>query len=302
MKKSLFFVIALPLSIILASCDGPKTNENEDGQAPEPETDLAGTTEAQEAAFPWDFPENIKNEGLAEGQTILSIHSFYPDALKESDDPANETYIFYNGKLTSVGDTKSTVYSFGEEAEMPNSLLIPIPEGQTAQKGDIVLTWWQSGSGMERALVTDAKDPTSPKVDYLDLSFKEDGKGFAQDHADEQIKPNSFVVLKDGAWQPGAQIVVTGDGSYEAAILVNCTDDLVLAKCFAGKIKTFKRSDCKIVPLNQNLKVGDQVRAIFTSSYKDGYTITKIDENVGRVWVEGSFGNEILSILEVYKE
>ena len=304
MKKSLFFAIALPLSMILASCDGPKTtDETETGtDAALPETGAPETTEAQEAAFPWDFPENIKNEGLAEGQTILSIHSFYPDALKESDDPANETYIFYNGKLTSVGDTKSTVYSFSEEVEMPNSLLIPIPEGQTAKKGDIVLTWWQSGSGMERALVTDAKDPASPKVDYLDLNYKDDGTGFAQDHADEQIKPNSFVVLKDGEWQPGAQIVVTGDGSYEAGILISCTKDKVLAKCFAGKINTFKKSDCKIVPLNQSLKVGDQVRAIFTSSYKDGYTITKIDENVGRVWVEGSFGNEILSILEVYKE
>ena len=80
-------------------------------------------------------------------------------------------------------------------------------------------------------------------------------------------------MLKDGEWQPGAQIVVTGDGSYEAGVLVNCTDDKVLLKGFAGKIKVFKRSACKVVPLKQNLKVGDEVYAIFTSSYKAGYKI-----------------------------
>jgi len=284
----------------LASCGGPKPEETELGQEGTTETEVTETP--QEAGFPWDFPEGVKNAGLAEGQTVLSVHSFYPNAIKEAENPAEETYIFYNAKLASVGETTSKVLHFGDEVEMPNSLIIPIPQGQTAKKGDIVLTWWQSGSGMERALVTDATDPTSPKVDYLDLSYEDDGSGFAQDHADEQIKPNTFVVLKDGEWQPGQQIVVTGDGSYESGTLVNCTDDKVLMEGFGGKIMVYNRPDCKIVPLNQNLKVGDQVRAIFTSSYKDGYTIKKIDENVGRVWVEGSLGEDIVSILEVYKE
>ena len=106
--------------------------------------------------------------------------------------------------------------------------------------------------------------------------------------------------MKDGEWQPGAQIIV--DGSYEAGTLLCATDEDVLMLCFAGKIKAYYRSDCKVVPLNQGLKVGDEVRATFTSSYSDGYKITKIDESIGRVWVEGSFGNEVKSILEVYKE
>ena len=307
MKKTLLFAIALPLAVTIAGCGNSTPKENKDKeetpevQQAEPEA-VEVVEEVKEPAFPWDFPEGNTNEGLEEGQSALSIHTFYPKKLKESDNPANETYIFYKTTVASVGETKSIVKDFGSDVEMPNSLIIPLPGGQTTKKGDILLTWWQTGSGMQRAIVTDASKPDAPKVDYLDLSYKDDGKGFANEHANEQILPNTFTVLKDGEWQPGAQIVVTGDGSYEAGILVSCTDDKVLLKGFAGKIKVFKRSACKVVPLKQNLKAGDEVYAIFTSSYKAGYKIKKVDEKIGRVWVEGPFGDNIVNILEVYKE
>ena len=305
MKKNLLLAIAIPFALTMVGCGNstPKENKNDNTEVQQPETEVVEVQEeVKEPVFPWDFPEGVKNEGLEEDQSALSIHTFYPKKLQESDNPANETYIFYNTTVKSVGETTSMVSDFGSEVEMPNALIIPLPGGQKAKKGDILLTWWQSGSGMERAIVTDTSNPESPKVDYLDLSYKDDGTGFAQDHANEQIKPNTFTVLKDGEWQPGAQIVVTGDGSYEAGVLVNCTDDKVLLKGFAGKIKVFKRSACKVVPLKQNLKVGDEVMAIFTSSYKTGYKIKKIDEKVGRVWVEGPYGDNIVNILEVYKE
>lgn len=298
MKKSLTLAIALPLVMTMASCGGPKTSQDEPQQ--QTEINNAEVGQDEETEFPWAFPEGIKNPGLAEGQIVLSCHSFYPNALAESDDPAEETYIFYNGNLTSVGDTKSSIRSFGEDIEMPNSLIIPIPQGQTAKKGDIVLTWWQSGSGMQRAIVTDDSDPASPKVCYLDLSFKDDGSGFANEHANEQLKPNTFVVMKDGEWQPGAQIFV--EGSNETGTLLCATDEDVLMLCFAGKIKAYYRSDCKVIPLNQGLKVGDEVKSTFVDKFSDGYKITKIDESIGRVWVEGSFGNDVKSIFEVYKE
>ncbi|MBR4147153.1 MAG: hypothetical protein IKU00_04585 [Bacteroidales bacterium] len=305
MKKNLLLAIAIPFALTMVGCGNatPKENKNDNTEVQQPETEVVEVQEeVKEPVFPWDFPEGIKNEDLEEDQSALSIHTFYPKKLQESDNPANETYIFYNTTVKSVGETTSMVSDFGSEVEMPNALIIPLPGGQKAKKGDILLTWWQSGSGMERAIVTDASNPESPKVDYLDLSYKDDGTGFAQDHANEQIKPNTFTVLKDGEWQPGAQIVVTGDGSYEAGVLINCTDDKVLLKGFAGKIKVFKRSACKVVPLKQNLKAGDEVMAIFTSSYKTGYKIKKVDEKVGRVWVEGPYGDNIVNILEVYKE
>ena len=316
MKKTLFFAITLPIALAMASCGSstPKENNTDKPKDQQPPTEVVETAqtdapeaqpeaepEAKEPVFPWDFPEGTKNEGLAEGQTILSIQSFYPNALKEKANPANETYIFYNAVLSSVGDTKSIVRYFGEDIEMPNAVIIPIPADQQAKKGDIVLTWWQSGSGMQRAIVKDDSNPSAPKVDYLDLSYKDDGSGFAQEHANEQLKPNSFVVLKDGEWQPGAQIVVSGDGSFDVGTLISCTDDKVLLKCFAGKIRVFKKSACKVIPLQQQLKPGDEVMSIFAGSLKTGYKVKKVDEKIGRVWVEGSFGDDIVNILEVYK-
>lgn len=298
MKKNLFLACMLPMALTLASCGGPKTNQNEPAQ--QTGSDTEEVVQAKEKAFPWDFPEGNKNEGLAEGLVALSCHSFYPDALEESDDPAEATLIFYNGKISTVGDTKSSISSFGDDIEMPNSLIIPIPEGQTAKKGDIILTWWQSGSGMQRAIVTDASDPTSPKVDYLDLDYKDDGTGIANKHTENQIKPNTFVILKEGEWQPGAQVIA--GSSKEAGILISATNDKVLLLCFASKIKAFDKSDCKLLPLNQGLKVGDEVSATFVGEYRSGSKITKIDEKIGRVWLENSFGSQIKSILEVYKE
>ena len=324
MKKTLLLAIALPMAVVMASCGSstPKENNAKKTKDQETKTEVVEVQEivkqevqdavaeeateevaeeVKEPGFPWDFPEGTKNPGLAEDQTVLSIQSFYPNALKEKANPANETYIFYNAVLTSVGDTKSTVRYFGEDIEMPNAVIIPIPADQQAKKGDIVLTWWQTGSGMQRAIVKDASNPAAPKVDYLDLSYKEDGTGFANEHANEQLKPNTFVVLKDGEWQPGAQVVVSGDGSFDVGTLISCTDDKVLLKCFAGKIRVFKKSACKVIPLDQRLKAGDEVMSIFAGSLKTGYKVKKVDEKIGRVWVEGGFGDDIVNILEVYK-
>lgn len=317
MKKVTILSAALILAFAIVSCTNSAANATKADKPQKQQTEAVEVQqeiqqeapqetqevqEVQEPGFPWDYPEGIKNEGLAEGQAALSIHTFYPAKIKESDDPANETYIFYSTTVKSVGETTSMVNDYGSSVEMPNSLIIPLPAEQKAQKGDIILTWWQTGSGMQRAIVTDASNPASPKVDYLDLGYKDDGTGFANEHANEPIKPNTFTVLKDGEWQPGAQIVVTGDGSYEGATLISCTDDKVLLSGFAGKIKACKRSACKVVPLKQNLKVGDEVMALYISSYKPGYTIKKIDDKIGRVWVENKYGVEIVNILEVYKE
>ncbi len=307
MRKNILF--ATVLSLAMAGCGGVTThninlqenNENNTEATEGEKTDLEKAIEASD--FPWYFPEEAKNEGLAEGQAVLSIHSFYPSKLKESDDPAEETYIFYNATLKSIGEKSSVVSSMGQDIEMPNALIIPIPQGQTAKKGDIVLTWWQSGSGMERAIVTDDSNPSSPKVCYLDMDWKDDGKGFANEHNNEQLRPNTFVVLKDGAIQPGAQIVVTGDGSYKIFTLINAADKYLLLSGWAGKITVYKKGFCKVVPLNQDIKVGDEIMANFVGSFRTGYKVTKIDKKIGRVWATDSYGEtKIFSILDVLKD
>lgn len=305
MKKTVYLCAAALMTAAVA-CGGAQNNQNEQQEQTQEQateqTEEVAEEPAKEKGFPWDYPEGIKAEGLEAGQTVLSIHSFYPKKLKESDDPANETYIFYNATLVSVGETTSVVKSFGEDIEMPNSLIIPIPKDQKAKNGDIILTWWQSGSGMERAIVTDAKKATEPKIDYLDMDWTEDGKGFANSHANEQIKPNSFVVLQNNVWQPGQSFVVTGDESNALYIVISCTDTKVLGSGFAGKIAAFDRSQCTLIPLNQQFNAGDEFKGEFVGKLKPGFKVVKVDNKIGRIWCKDNFDSDkILSILQALK-
>ena len=43
------------------------------------------------------------------------------------------------------------------------------------------------------------------------------------------------------------------------------------------------------------------VSVVFVDSFSDGYTVKKIDMNIGRVWVEKNGREEIKSIIEVSK-
>ena len=281
------------------ACSAKKGGESTDEMAAD---SLQNTEEATNTskAYPWDFPEGIALENPEEGQYVLSPYTFYPKALTKND-PASETLIFYSTTLTKYGDTHSVV---ANNVEMPNSLVILLPKGLKARVGDVLLTWWQSGSVLQRAIVTDASDPEQPRVMYLDLKYGENGS--ANEHANEQLKPSSFDVLRDGEWQPGAAIAAFDGRKWREGVLIHATDDRVLMLGFAASIKAYPRADCRLIPLNQNLKVGDEVMAIFVGSFTSGYKITRIDRRIGRIWVKDmeheNEQEEALSILQVVKK
>lgn len=196
---------------------------------------LAGSAAmAQEATnpWPWDFPQNVKLNAEP-GQTALSCQSLYSSALKKNEDLTKSVLIWYNTSIEKVGAEKSTVKKFGEAVEIPNALLVPIAKGQKAKKGDILLTWWQSGSGMERAIVVDDSNPTSPTAVYLDLNWPDN------------------------------------------------PDD----------------------PKTADKSKGEQVWVVWLTGYRSGYTVEKVDERSGHVYVKknGSSRIECKSIAQVTK-
>ena len=132
------------------------------------------------------------------------------------------------------------------------------------------------------------------------MDWTEDGKGFANSHANEQIKPSTFVVLKNNEWQPGQSFVVTGDGSNALYTLISCTDTKVLGAGFAGKIAAFDRSQCTLIPLDQQFKAGDEFKGV--GKLKDGFKVVKVDNKIGRIWCKDNFDSDkILSILQALK-
>ena len=248
--------------------------------------------------WPWDFPRDVKVD-VEKGQTVLTP-SYYQEYLKEGKELSKKTYVFYSAEVKEPGVGSTKVEHIGKEYDVPNALIIPLPSDATAKVGDILLTWWQSGSGLKRAIVTDASDPKAPTVSYLDLSWSiKDGevKKFKED---EKIKPGTFRVLKEGEWAPGMQVAYEEDGQKKAGYIISLTDDKVLISGFAGHIYVAKRSDCKLISLKPSFKPGDKVFGVYVDSYEDKFTVKKFDKKNGRVWLEDNRNTTcIKNILEV---
>lgn len=299
--KKLIFVAVIGLSMAAMSCSG--SSENNANGSDSAAVSNEATAQMDPQAWPWDFPIST-GEQLTDGELVLAPYTYYKAGLDKGEDLTNKGLIFYKTNLVKAGVEKSVV-NYKEDYELPNSLIIGIPEGATAKKGDILLTWWQSGSGLKRAIVRDDSNPAEPKVDYLDMKLDPGSKvNFADEHANEQLKPNSFIVLHDGQWEPGTQVACKDErGRWLAAKLIKATADKVLVLGFSEKVAVYPKSDCKLIPLSdEGVKAGDSVHGLFVAEYQPGYTVDKVDNERGRVYVTSDNGKqEILSILEVTK-
>lgn len=245
--------------------------------------------------WPWNFPKATKMD-IKVGQTVLAHYSLYPSAVADGDDLTNSVLIFYS---TTVEGISGDYIVFDDNRKVPSSLVIPIPSGQIAKKGDVVLTWWQSGSGMDLGCVSEGG--AEPKVNYLEMSYEEDGSGFANRYADEQLAPNSFYVLQNGVLQPGCPVAYKGDYSWNYGILINKSKDRALISGFASHVVDAALSDVKAIPVKPDYKVGDKVGYVRIASFSTG-TVKKIDMKVGRVWIDNGGDVDIVSITQVCKE
>ena len=206
--------------------------------------------------------------------------------------------------MEQVGAEKSDI-GRSDKQLVPNALIIPLKKGQKAKKGDVVLTWWQSGSGLDRAIIIDASNPTEPVGVYLDRYWRDDPKDEKNTELakGEKLKPNTFNVLKDGEWQSGATVAYRESGEWKKGILMNVSDDKVLLSVFSSHLMATTKDRCKLIPMKEKIKKGDKVWATFVDGFRSGYIVKEINEKVGRLWVqrEGSSRLECKSIAEVTK-
>ncbi len=298
--KKIYFFAALAFGItVFASCtNGKNKGENKDGDSTEQNVTKSEEGEKIGSMGSFTVSEGTPFEDVDNIEYVL-YPSNYASAMEEGKDFRDATSVYYKASIDEAGD--KTTKLMGKEVNYPNNLLIPIYKDAKAQKGDVVLTWWQSGSGLQRAIVTDDSDPTMPKVHYLDLNYNADGEGLAQRHDNEQLKPNSFVVLKNGEFQPGAPIVVNEDGKKTEGVLVRVDGDKVLYLGFASSLKEANKSEVKVIPIKPNYSVGDNVKGVFVGSFTKDYKVTKIDNKIGRVWLNDGNKETILNIMQVMK-
>ena len=255
-------------------------------------------------AWPWDFPQGVKLK-LEVGQTVLSPYTYYPSTVEKGEPLPKAVLIFYDATVKEVGKEKTKLDKFNGEVEMPNALIIPLPKKAKAKKGDVVLTWWQSGSGMQRAIVVDDSNPQEPKVCYFDLTWPDnpESQKLEEKRKGEQLKPGAFAVLKDGQWQSGAQLAIKKGNDWLKGTLIHVEGNKVLVLGFGSKIEAYNKADVRLVPFKEKIKVGDKVWASWVSEYRPGYVVTAVDDLTGHVYVqrEGKGSVESKSLADVTK-
>jgi hypothetical protein len=239
---------------------------------------------AEAVKFPFaDFPK-VGTTAKAGEYVLAPSYNWIKDAAEKGMDSTR--FIWYVQKMATPDKENSELQFLSERRKIPNAYIVAIPPKQTARNGDILLTWWQSGSGMQRAIVVDDADASAPVVRYLDIDYNNPAKSrdglTTLGKMDEKILPDTFFKLKE--WDAGTIIAIQDGANLKKAQVIRLAGNKVLA-LEGGKLQIYPKASCRPVPLVPNVKAGDRVKAPrygldFTSA-----TVSTVDTRNGRVFV-----------------
>jgi len=298
MPAKLFILIVA--SLIFGACSSTTTTTNTNTNSNAPATSATSTAKATPTLDPnapvkfvfADFPATATTAKTGDYVLCPSKEKVMELSQPNVKDP---TAIYYTSKMIKPGATESEVESLysGGTYTLPNAYLITIPAGQKAKVGEVLLTWWQTGSGMHRAIVTDASNPSEPTVRYLDRLSDQDKL--------EKLKPDSFVKLSQ-LFEPGTSIAIKGKSELEHSQVLQVGGDKVFVLAWAGKVKLVNKADCTAVPIKPQVKAGDKVKAVIFGSFVDA-TVVSVDEKLGKVVVkkDGQSEEKVIDFGEVMK-
>ncbi len=247
----------------------------------------AVTVVAEPGEVPFDFPATATTAKVGE-YVLAPPAEWVEEAFVEGAD--NSTFIYYSATVEEVGAVESTLTEVIDSAQMPNAMMVALPAGETAAVGDVVLTWWQSGSGMQRGYVVDATNPATPEVLYLDIALDNpattsDGTPIAE--VSEELEADSFITL-DTPYQPGTAVAVDNNGVWNHYQVINEADGKLLVIGFAGVMDVVEKADAVALPIIPDVQVGDAVMFPLFGAM-DEATVSSIDTDAGRVYVEYEF-------------
>jgi len=224
-----------------------------------------------------DYPRDISTDSEANEFVLAPSRSFLDAALKGE----SETFVFYDNLMVEPGEKESKIKELFNETMIPNSLIIRIPKGESVKPGDIVLTWWQSGSGMQRAIIVEGGTELEPMAKYLDLKLENEP---------EQLAVDSYVKLTE-EFQAGTSVAVKDGEEFLHETVINVKGDKVLTKGWAGKLFVREKSMVTPIEIKPELSIGEEVYVPVIANMMLA-TITKIDEQYGQVTVKYEWGGE----------
>jgi len=204
----------------------------------EPQPPVAGAQDKATNAFALDFPAvgMIAQPG---NYVLTPTKAWLDKAVSAGFD--KEPVVFHHATMVAPGSAESKIRSTSGEFPLPNALIIPIPIGGKAHAGDILLTWWQSGSGMQRAIVSEGGTEQEPQVYYLDIPNTAVSDA---NKIPETLRADSFKVLEE-AWAPGSAIAVRDkEKGWIYARIITATEDRALVIGWGGRLKAVDRNEC----------------------------------------------------------
>ncbi len=285
-------IISVFAAILLTACPKSETNTNSPANNGNAANNAAATKTTPtidpnlQATFPFkDFPA-VETTAKAGEVVLVPSYNWLQEANVNGADKV--VMIWYQQTMVTPDKEMSEIKFMSDTKKVPNAYIVAIAPGGKAKVGDIVLTWWQSGSGMQRAIVVNDANPSEPIVRYLDLEYdnpakSKDGKtGIGQ--MEEQLKPNTFVKI-NAPMEPGTSVAVQDGAKMKHAIVIRVAGDKVFVREFAGKTNVYDKSRCTPVPLVSAAKEGETVNAVWAGSFEKG-TVTKVDSKIGRVFIK----------------
>lgn len=287
MKKFTPLLLAFLLSLLTACT--PTRVSIEQNLAPT--TDITNSIHAE---VPADSPElNILDFdprpliNSKKGEYVLAPLASALDAFYKDD---SNPLIFHKQEMLEPGRNVSRLMGTTDgKHKVPNALILPIPTGQTAKIGDIVLTWWQSGSGMIKAIVIEGGTAEEPMVKYLDLDIE---------RVPEQLQANSFVKLT-GDIMPGTPVISKDDDSFFYETLICINNGRVLTEGWGGVLYSRSESDVTPIKIYKECQLGDDIYVPVFGEYKAG-TIIAHNRAIGEVTVMyDNYGKETEEIFKV---
>lgn len=217
------------------------------------------------------------------GERVFTLNR---DALdRYTKDPTTGNLTFRLFEMIEPGTATSKIKASNATEVIPNILIIPIPKGQTAQVGDIVIAPW--AGTLHRGIVTEAKNPKQPTVLFVSLRYENPYKGptklpLAQE--EHRLEPDTFYVLTK-PFQVGSTMACKDNGYYKVWVITLVSGDKLYSldhEFLAVKDK----ATCFALDQKPNVTVGDKVFTKWATGALIPTTVVKVDPRIGRVWVK----------------
>lgn len=239
-----------------------------------------------DARSPFSFPE--VSWSAREGDHVLAPPREWVDAALEHG-AETQAFVYYAARLVRRGPEASIVRTAtGLVSTLPNAFVLPLRPGESAKKGQVVLTSWASGTGLQRAIVVGGA-ATSPRVRYLDIAY-DAPSGWGQ--RDDTLPESTFHVLERPG-EVGTTVACAEGGVRRRWIVVAAASGKVLGLGFGGLMRVLEAPACQALPLVPKVERGHAVE-IAVGGVLVGGRVTEVQRDVGRVFVERTAGGKKL--------